>query len=392
MTYNGFCPGGTALYDNSDYDAASLVSQMVNSMGAGNLDPQQLARTTMGKQAGSAVGMTLDASIVTGGGSYADLETALQLSWLQMTMPRQDSIIFNKQRNQLLENLKTQGVDPNSVFNDSIGYITGNYNYRFAPMTAKRLNQISMKRMFDIYRERFADASGFTFVFVGDFNVDAITPLLEQYLGSLPSTPRKNITRNLDIHAPRGVLVKKIYKGTEDKASVRIMLHDDYQYTALNNLAIKALGEILEVRIIQHLREQESEVYSPGVQSAYHKLPDSRYAYMINFGCAPKNVNHLVAMVEKDMKTLAEDGPDADDLLKFKAAYEKSQETTLLDNSFWSRYLAGQVQDGENILAVLNAKKDLEQLTLASLKEAAGKYLSGKNMITFELLPEETAK
>lgn len=392
ITYTAFCAGGTALYDHSDYDAAAMAGQMVNSMGAGDLDPQQLARTTMGKQAGSAVGITFDAAIVTGGGSNADLETALQLTWLQMTRPRQDSVIFNKQRNQLLENLKSQGVDPNSVFNDSVGYITGNYNYRFAPMTADRLKQISMKRMFEIYKERFADASGFTFVFAGDFNVDTLTPLLEQYLGALPSLHRKNVTRNLDIHAPRGILVKKIYKGSEDKATVRMMLHDDYQYTAANNLAIKALGEILQVKIVQHLREQESEVYSPAVQSAYHKLPESRYAYMVNFSCAPKNVDHLVGLVEKDLKALAEDGLDADDLLKFKAAYEKSQETMLLDNSFWIKYLAGQVQDGENILAVLDAKKDLDQLSVTSLKEAAKKYLSGKNMITFELLPEERAK
>lgn len=392
ITYTGFCSGGTALYDHSDYDAASMASQMINNMGAGNLDPQQLARTTIGKQAGSAVGMTLDASVVTGGGSNADLETALQLTWLQITQPRQDTVIFNKQINKLLENLKMQGIDPNSVFNDSVGYITGNYNYRFAPMTAARIKSITMKRMFDIYKERFADASGFTFVFVGDFKVDAITPLLEQYLGSLPSLNRKNVTRDLDIHAPRGILVKKIHKGTEDKANVRVMLHDDYTYNAVNNLAIKALGEILEVKIVQHLREEESEVYSPSVQSAYHKLPDSRFAYLINFGCAPKNVDHLVAMVSKDMKALAENGAEADDLLKFKAAYEKSHETILQDNSFWMKYLSGQLQDGESLLAVLDTQKDLDQLTLASLEEAAKKYLTGKNMITFELLPEAAAK
>jgi zinc protease len=113
---------------------------------------------------------------------------------------------------------------------------------------------------------------------------------------------------------------------------------------------------------------------------------------MINFGCAPKNVDHLVAMVVEDMKALAEKGPDADDLLKFKAAYEKAQETALLDNSFWVKYLAGQLQDTESILAVLDTKKDQEQLTLASLKDAAKRYLTGKNMITFELLPEEAAK
>lgn len=392
ITYTAFCPGGTSLYDNSDYDAASLASQMVNSMGVGTLDPQQLAKTKIGKQAGSAVGMTLDASVVTGGGSNADLEMALQLTFLQMTQPRQDSVIFNKQMNQMRETLKMKGVDPSSVFNDSIGYVTGNYNYRFAPMTAERLNKIKMNRMFEIYKERFADASGFTFVFVGDFKPETITPLIEQYLGGLPSLHRKNEARDLDIHAPRGILIKKIYKGTEDKASVRIMLHDDYQYSSVNNLKLRALGEILEGKIVTHLREQESEVYSPSVQSAYHKLPSSRYAYMINFGAAPKNVDHLIDLVEKDMKDLVNNGPTVDDVLKFKASYVKTQETTLKENSFWMKYITGQLQDNEDLLAVLKADQDLEQLTPETLKDAAKLYLTGKNMIKFELLPEQAAK
>jgi len=392
ITYTAFCPGGTSLYDDSDYDAASMATQMVNNMGAGSLSPQQLAQTKLGKQAGSAVGMTLDACTITGGGNSADLETALQLTYLQVTQPREDAMIFNKYINQIQENLKTQGVDPASVFNDSIGFITGNYNYRFAPMTVTRLKKITMKRMFEIYRERFADASGFTFVFVGDFKVEVITPLLEQYLGALPSLNRKNEARDLDIHAPRGILTKKIYKGTEDKASVRMMLHDDYAYNNMNNLAIKALGEILEVKIVQHLREQESEVYSPSVQSAYHKLPSSRFAYMINFGCAPKNVDHLIAMVKKDLEELGKNGPDENDLQKFKAAYEKSHETALKDNSFWLKYLSGQLQDNENLLDVLDAEKDLQQLNITVVKDAAGKYLTGKNLLMFELLPEQPAR
>jgi zinc protease len=170
------------------------------------------------------------------------------------------------------------------------------------------------------------------------------------------------------------------------------VISGDYSFSPINNLLLKALGDILQIKVLQQLREAESEVYSPSVQTIYNKNPRNRFAVIVQFGCAPKNVDHLITMVEKEMATLADKGPEADDIEKFKATYEKNVELALKDNGFWCSYLAGQYENDEDILQVHDATKNLNKISAASLKQSAEVFLSNKNIITFELLPQQAAE
>ena len=156
--------------------------------------------------------------------------------------------------------------------NDTMAYVNGNYSYRSSPPTLEKLDRITLDKVYSIYRERFADASEFTFVFVGNFKPEELTPLLEEYLGSLPSLHRGEQARDLGIHVPGGLLVRNVYKGKEDKALVRLMVTGDYRYSPVENQKLHALGQILQIKMLQQLREQEGEVYSPTVQTIFNKI------------------------------------------------------------------------------------------------------------------------
>lgn len=392
ILYGAFAPGGTSLYDGADFDVASNAGGLMARMGLGKLTPVQLSQVLTGKVVSSAATISLRSQTISAGSSAEDLETALQLTYLQFTEPRKDTLLFRNTMNTAIAGLANRYADPNSVFADSVSYTMGNYNYRNAPPTAARLIRITLERAYQIYRERFSDASQFTFVFVGNFNIKRITPLLEQYLGSLPSQRKAVQARDLGIHIPSGILTKKIYKGTENKALARIVFSGDYQYSPVNNLKLKALSDVLQIKVLQQLREAESEVYSPQVQSSYNKYPQNRFAIIVSFGCAPKNAEHLVNMVEQELASLRENGPEADDILKFKAQYMKNVELALKDNGFWLGYLLGQYENHEDPLQALDTEKNLDKIDAASLKQAAQIFLSGKNMITFELLPEAGAQ
>ena len=62
-------------------------------------------------------------------------------------------------------------------------------------MTADTVAQMNLDKSLAFYKDRFADASDFTFVFVGSFDLPTIKPLVERYLGSLPSLHRKEAGR-----------------------------------------------------------------------------------------------------------------------------------------------------------------------------------------------------
>ena len=58
-------------------------------------------------------------------------------------------------------------------------------------MTPETVDQMNLDKSMAFYKDRFSDASDFTFVFVGSFDVDTMKPLVTQYLAALPATHRK---------------------------------------------------------------------------------------------------------------------------------------------------------------------------------------------------------
>ncbi len=387
IRFKAFSPGGTSLYSNADYENAAHA-EMIGGFGVRGFNPVQLNKLLNGKifKVNPYIGDRYEG--MDGSSTPKDLETALQLLYLQFTEPRKDTVLFINYMTSAKEIMATRYSDPSEVFDDTVNMVLGAYNYRRMPASVKRLEQIQLDKIYHIYRERFADASGFTFIFVGNFEVDSILPLLEKYLGSLPTLNRNEKARDLGIHIPAGIITKKVFKGFENKATVKMVFSGDYVYNAENNLTLNAIKEVLAIKIIQHLREDESEVYSPKVQINYNKNPKSRFAFTVNFGCAPANADHLMNAVVKEITSLKKNGPTAEDLDKFRAEYKRVRELQLRQNEFWLDYLVTQYENGEKDGNVLTSTEGLDKLTSASIRAAAQKWLSGRNEIRFELLPE----
>ncbi|PUZ22765.1 peptidase M16 [Chitinophaga parva] len=388
IRFSGVSSGGTSLYDDNDFDAAAAAAGLVSRFGLAGLNPIQLNQALTGKVVNVSANIQPRSQTLSGVTTPADLETALQLAYLQFTQPGRDSTLFASTISSAKAMVTNRLADPTNVFSDTIAQVMGNYSYRSGPPTPEKLDKITLQRAYDIYRERFSDAAGFTFVFVGNFNTDSIAPLIAQYLGALPATYKKEQARDLGIHIPTGQWIKKVYKGLENKALVRIVYSGDYPYSQLHNLQLKALGDILQIRLTEDLREAEGEVYSPAVQVQYNKLPKSRYAMVVSFGCAPGNVDHLVERVGQLMQEMSANGPSQENVDKFKAAYSKNLELVLKDNNFWLGYLSGQYENQEDPQQVLQLQQQADSLDVTSLTEAADLFYSDKNRIIFALLPE----
>jgi zinc protease len=388
IRYYAFASGGTSVYKDAVFPSAALAGRMMSNFGLGTFTPVDLSDRLSDKIITAGVYIGARSQGVFGNSAVADLETVLQLVHLQFTEPRKDSQLFVNAVNSMKASLMNRYADPGNVFNDTISYVLGNYHYRASALSFQKLNQVKLSEMDAIYRECFADASAFTFVFVGNFDQQAIRPLLEQYLGSLPALHKEVKAVNLDMKIPAGRITKIVHKGNEDKATVKLVLSSGGTVTPLNQLLLNALGEILEMKLLNSLREKEGEVYSPSVKSSVVKYPDTQFVLQVGFGCAPANVDHLVTLVQQEIDQLIKQGPNADELLKYKTAQLKNTELALQTNDFWLGYLSGQYESKEDLLQILSYKKYMDQVTPVTMKQAAARYLGGKNLAKFILLPE----
>jgi zinc protease len=389
IMFNAFSKGGTSLYSDADYQSASYASAVVARGGVGEFNSIQLPKLLTGKRVSVSPYISETTEGINGSAAPKDLETALQLTHLYFTAPRKDAEMFQSLIAQQRGALANRSTDPNSVFSDTVSAVLGNYNVRRTGPSIAKLEQVNLDKAYNIYRERFANAGDFTFTFVGSFKIDEIKPLLEQYLGSLPTKTQTENFKDLGIIPPAGKITKSVYKGQEPKATVRMVFSGDYNYNEENNNQLSALGEVLQIKLIERLREEESGVYSPGARMSYSKYPRNRYSFTVMFGCAPENVDKLVNAALLEINKVKTGGAQAADVEKFLAEERRSTEVQLKQNGFWLGYLSGQYQNDESPTKVLSYLESLKKINPATLKATANKYLTGKNFIKLVLLPEK---
>jgi zinc protease len=388
IIFSAFSPGGTSLYNDGDSPSASNAAGIVAASGAGNFSSQELDKYLSGKQLEVRPFLTERTQGISGGASVKDFESALQLTYAYLTEPRKDTAVFRAIISRTKARLPNRANDPASVFNDTVTYILGNYNIRRTAPSLAKLERISLDRVWDIYRDRFADAAQMTFVFTGNIDSATIKPLIEKYIGSLPAKNRKEEPKDIGIHIPDGIISKTVYKGSEPKAAVILVYSGLFEGSAENRMRLEALQETLSIRLIERLREDESGVYSPKVSINTNKFPQSRFSLIIRFGCAPQNVDKLIASAVDEVNKLKSEGPLEININKWKAAYINQRRLQLKENSWWLNYISDQIQNKDDLHQLDSDEKTIGGFNQSNLQDFAKRYIRDKNFIRFVLLPE----
>jgi zinc protease len=391
ILFSGVSKGGTSLYSDADYYSAELAATAVSQGGVGKLSDTQLDKFLAGKVVNVYTYIDELNEGVAGNTTPNDLETALQLMYAYLVQPRRDDEVvksFLKNQKELIANsLKTP--TPEKVFGDTITNVLYQKNFRRSSIKPEDIDRVNLDRAFEIYKDRFGDLSDFTFVFVGNFEVEKIKPLLEKYIGGLPSTKREESYKDLHIEKVKGKVEKTVYKGLEDKASVNLQFNGTFNYTEEERVNLDALSEVLDIKLTEKLREEAAGVYSPSISASYDKLPAPRYNLTISFGCSPANAEKLVKIALDEIEKIKANGPETVDVEKVKAEEKRSVELQVKENGFWNSYLADQYFDGEDLNFINRYSKELiDQISVASVKKAANQFL-GDNFAKFVLLPEK---
>lgn len=391
IMFSSFARGGTSLYPDADYQSAANAVALVTAGGVGNFDITGLRQYLSDKKVTVQPYLTELYQGVAGKTSVRDLTAGLQLTYAYFTQPRKNAAMFSNIISRSQATLSNRGNDPKNVFQDSMLATFFNNNPRKTGPSVDKLKLISLDRGYEIYQQRFGDAAGQTFVFVGSFTVEQIKPLLETYIGSLPASEKQPNFEDRHTRMAQGVIEKNIYKGAEPRATVTLTYSGSYNYSRQANMELEALKESLQIRVLERLREEEGGVYSPQVAVSNSKYPVGAYLLQISFACSPQNVDKLIASANDEVAKLRADGPLQVNIDKWKAQLVNQVDSQLKENSFWLAYLSGQVQNDMGLQPVNEYKQVLEKISRETLKEAANKYLNGKNYIRLVLMPENTA-
>jgi zinc protease len=381
--------GGTSLYPDQDYLSAAYCAGIIDESGLGEFDANALEKLLSGKIANVSPTISDVQEGLNGSCAPKDMETMMQMLYEYFTAPRKDETAFRSFIEKQKGFLQNKSSDPNSAFRDTISYTMSQYNYRYRPMTPQLLSEIHLDRAFEIYKERFSDASGFTFFFVGNFKTDDIKPLIEMYIGGLPAPKKAETWKDIGITPPKGMISKTVRKGIEPKSAVSMKFTMPFVYNRQNRNEMSALIKLVNIKLRESLREDKSGVYGVSISPNPKHYPRQSLEVTIGFGCGPQNVDSLIAAALHVIDDIKRNGCDDKNLIKIKELSLRERETQLKENQFWLSVLNSTYMNNENILDLLDYSRFVNNLKGEDFKKYAASYLQEENYAKFVLMPEK---
>jgi zinc protease len=331
---------------------------------------------------------------MSGNSTVKDLETMFQLAYLKLTEPRKDTSLFKSYVQKNKAQLTMLGANPQAVFFDTV-MKTLYHNSPLAPINvpkASYFDSINTDRILQIYHERFGDAAGMHFVFTGSFSNEQIIPLIETYIASLPSRGKKSGYADRKLRPIAGKKELTVYKGEEQKSMIITFDYGEIPYSEDLNFRASAITAVLNIRIIEELREKIQGIYGGGIFGGLHRAPYPYYQFIVQLPCGPEKVDTLIKAMRNEIALLVKNGPSQQNLDKVKQQWRESHKEQLKQNGAWLSNLLAMKTEGEDINRFVHFENYVNKLTAKEVQDAAKLLFNGKNHFTAILMPGDKEK
>ncbi len=385
---SAFSPGGTSLYPDNDIMSATLASTIVTQSGLGSYDYTGLQKKLSGNTAKLTPYIGELREGVNGSCSPKDLETMLQLNYLFFTGIRRDENAFSAYLSRIKNMVKPMRANPQVIFSDTLSKIVSMNSPRvIAIPTDAQLDQVNLDRLMSIFKDRFSDASDFTYFMVGNFKVSDVTPLLEKYIGGLPSTRRKETWKDVSPGFPKGLVMVDVPKNSEPQSMVAMVWNGDFKWKDKYRMGFTMLMNILSITCRESMREDKGGVYGVSINGNAVKFPEPKYRITTSWGCNPDSIKMLSQTLLNEMGKIKKDGPTEVDLNKVKETMIRERETRQKENGFWISLLQNHYLYGDRLLTFDEYKNFVNSFTTNDIKAIADKYLDTKSYVEVMLTP-----
>ena len=332
VMFRAFAFGGTSLASDDDFIPAETASSVVTLGGLGRLSATDLGRLLTGKTAHANPYFASSFQGLSGGSSRRDLETLMQLIYLRFTAPREDAAAFATVKTQLQTLLANQEARPEVVMAQALSAALTQNHPRARGLTVASLDKMNLARSMSFYKDRFADASGFTFVFVGSLDPAELKPLVEKYIGGLPSTNKRESWRDLGIRPPTTVVESTIQKGVDPKGEVAIVFSGPITADEAHRVQLQALARIVQGRLFSALRQELGGTYGVTATAQVQAVPIPEYSLTITFTCDPARAAELTTRAFNDIASLKVSAPNRGQVNDIVLGLQRDFETNSKQN------------------------------------------------------------
>ncbi|MBK9566478.1 MAG: insulinase family protein [Saprospiraceae bacterium] len=374
--------GGFSLYGPPALPSAMLMSQFIPQFGVGDFDAVALKKMLSGKKASINSLVTELGEILSGSSTPKDVETMMQLLYLQFEHPRFDADAYSALVKRFEPFIENMNKNPQKIMSDSLSLIMSNYSDRTFVMDKSTIQKANVAEMERIYRDRFKDAGDFTFFIVGNIEENDVKPLVEKYIGSLTDQPRKERWKNNKVAMPKGKTEKEIKIPLQtEKANVVVAYSAASKYTPQNNLYMDIIESVLNLRFTEEIREKEGGTYGVSVRSSASAQPEAKKSLQMNFDTDPTKAEHLRSIVYREINKLASTGPTKEELEKAVKNLQKEREEAKPNNSYWMNTLVEFYENKIDNNSSKNYEDILKSATVNSVRDFAKAFFAKPDIV-----------
>ena len=373
--------GGFSLFDKSDIISTKVVKDLISLGGFGNFSITDLKKVLAGKNVSVSSSVGASGESVSGASSPKDLETFMQLVYLNFTALRLDNDAFQSYKGRMKALLQNMASDPMTAISDTIQKALYNNNEYAKRLDMNMLENINYPKTLELAKARFANAADFTFVFVGNVDLPKLKPLVETYIASLPANKtKKEDWKNIGLLPAKGVIVKHFDKDMQTpKASVYTIVSGKIPYTVENLIMADMMKQVFDLVFTRTIREEEGGTYGVGVNMNMTYYPEDYFTFMYGFDTDVALSQKLLNRAHLEVKNVIEKGVSEADFNKIIEYMQKNYTQNLRENKYWLTTIANRYLLGKDLHSSYDAA--LKSMTPAKVQAFIKSALSQGNQL-----------
>ena len=387
---SAYSHGGTSRYPLTDAVSLANADDVLSISGWGNFTRTELDKALAGKQVDVKPTLAVRCEYLDGQSTPKDLRTLFELTYLKFGAPKRDDAAFASLTAQMRESLRNRHVQPMNAFRDTISATLYGHHPRLVLMDEQKVDQISYDRILEIYAERFADASDFTFVFCGNFDVDSLRHLSCQYLATLPTLKRKDKVAPVDMVYVKGNLKNEFSRVMEQPQVFTLTVwHGLCADTQKNRLMVSILSQALTMRYLEVVREQMGATYSiSNIGTLKRNAQDkAEYTFQTFAPLKPEQCDTALTVIREELGRVAAQGVSDAYMSKIKEYLLKSFKESERRNEVWLDRITHFDRYGVDTYTGYEAL--LNKISSADIAKFARKVLKDGNAATLIMNPQE---
>ena len=364
--------GGIGRYPVSERINLEAFDGVMGRSKIGGFTSTELTKALAGKNVRSSANVGLRDETFSGFSSKKDIQTLFELIYMTFQPREKDEEAVASYLASLREELRNKDLNPMSSLSDSIQATLYGHNPRLQPLTEAEVDQVNYDRILEIWADRFADASDFTFMFLGNIDEAQIRELATKYLATLPKVKRKDKAVDPGLNFVKGDVTNRYQKKMETPQSFIVCAWTgDTEMSVRNSALMSILGNCVAEQYLKKIREELGAAYSTSAQGMVTRGSDDRPRYVLQaaFPLKPEMTDTCLQIVQDVFDNVCEKGVSEESVNKAKEYMLKTFAQNQRENGFWMSRIASIVRRGYD--PAENYEKVIQSITPDNVRQMA---------------------